>query len=58
MFGELSMDFKDIKPIWFALPKKPPKVVMVLDADSRKATKQGRKPTRKRPKIKPPSPNE
>ena len=37
------MDFKDIKPVMFALPKKPPKIVMVLDSVPIRPMKQRRK---------------
>jgi hypothetical protein len=46
------MDFKDIKPVMFALPKKPPKIVMVLDSVPIRPMKQRRKLNPKKPKTK------
>jgi hypothetical protein len=50
------MDFKQIKPVRFTLPKKPPKVVMVLDSIPHDLPKQERKLNSKKPKKKLPPP--
>jgi hypothetical protein len=47
------MDFKHIKPARFALPKKPPKIVMVLDSAPPGPMKQRRRLNPKKPKTKP-----
>jgi hypothetical protein len=47
------MDFKRIKPVKFVLPKRPPKIVMVLDSIPYELFKQGRKPNSKKLKKNP-----